>query len=112
MAFQQPKPGRFWKPRQPNALLISAGSRLTYLAPFHGSPQDASFPMTRLLNFNSIETSSVLTVLDIDFQHTTGKLLQHISAAAPVLTVLQLKESFFTVEVWHSVCDPDDRLMK
>jgi hypothetical protein len=82
--------------------LISAGSHLTSLAPFHGSPQDASFPMPRLLNFSAIVTSSMLTVISIDFHHTTVRLLQRISAAAPALTVLRLNESRFTIEVCHS----------
>jgi hypothetical protein len=44
------------------------------------------------------------TVLDLDFDHTTPRLLQRISAAAPALAVLRLRESLFTVEVCHSFC--------
>ncbi len=91
--------------------LTSAGSCLTRLISFHGSPEDASFLMPHLLNFRTIQSSSILTVLHVDFHHTTTSLLQRISAAAPALTVLRLTESFFTVEVRHSVCDMDDHLM-
>lgn len=92
--------------------LISAGTYLTRLVSFHGSPEDASFLMTRLLDFQVIPTFSVLTVLDIDFHHTTTRLLQRISAAAPAVAVLRLTESHFIVEVCHSVCDTDDHLIK
>lgn len=91
--------------------LTSAGSHLTRLISFHGSPEDASFPVPCLFNFHAIETFAILTVLDMDFHHTSPRLLQSISTAAPTLTVLRLTESSFTVEVRHLVCVTDDRLM-
>ena len=79
--------------------LISAECQLTRLAVFHASRDDASFPMPQLLNFTPIQTSSVLTVLYVDFDHETTMLLQRISVAAPALAVLRLIESGFKPEV-------------
>jgi len=83
--------------------LTSADSPVMQLQIIHDTAQDASFPLPRLFDSRRIRTSSSLTVLHLDFDHTAtglrGGLLQCISEAAPVLDVLRLTESTFSDKV-------------
>jgi hypothetical protein len=88
--------------------LISAGSHLTRLSSIHRVAEDAILSINHLLNFRTIPTWRILTVLDISFVHSTTELLQRISAAAPALINLRLSESFSSPEVRDSVFDTDD----
>ncbi|KAI0282241.1 hypothetical protein BC826DRAFT_974308 [Russula brevipes] len=54
------------------------------------------YPVAQLLNFRPIITSSSLTVLHIDFDHTVTQLLLRLSVAAPALIILKLTESKFS----------------
>jgi hypothetical protein len=80
--------------------LASATIPLTRLITFHTDAQDATHSTLRLFDFRRIPTSSNLTILHVDFDHTMGlEFLQRISAAAPALTVLRLMESAFSDKV-------------
>lgn len=80
--------------------LTNAHSPLTQLSVIHGTDQDVNFP---LFNFMHIRTSSVLTILHLDFDHTIKRLLNRISVAAPALRVLKLTERRLSGQVRYSV---------
>jgi hypothetical protein len=93
--------------------LTSVASPLSRLGVVQSTAQDSRFPLERLLDSHRIKTTSFLTVLHLDFDHTASRfgLLQSISAAAPALIVLKLTESSFSDKVRHSVRDADDTLI-
>jgi hypothetical protein len=85
--------------------LTSVASPLWRLGVVQNTAQDSRFSLERLFNFHRIKTTSALTVLHLDFDHTASRfgLLQSISAAAPALMVLKLTESSFSDKVRHTV---------
>ncbi|KAH9013661.1 hypothetical protein EDB85DRAFT_1899630 [Lactarius pseudohatsudake] len=76
---------------------LTSGSPITWLATTHDGVGYTRFPIIKAFNFGIIETS-ILTTLHTDFDHTSARLLHHISAAAPVLINLKLTESKFSDE--------------
>jgi hypothetical protein len=81
--------------------LTSVGSPLQRLEVVQNTAQNSTFPLEQLFNTHQITTTSVLTVLHLDFDHTASKfgLLQRISDAAPGLIVLKLTEAPFSDKV-------------
>ncbi|KAI0282719.1 hypothetical protein BC826DRAFT_1063488, partial [Russula brevipes] len=79
------------------ALTDGTNSRpVSRLATTYDDVRRLNFPIARLLDFRQISTSTSLTVLHIDFDHTVKQLLSRLSMAAPALIVLKLTESKFS----------------
>ncbi|KAH9012325.1 hypothetical protein EDB84DRAFT_1569263 [Lactarius hengduanensis] len=76
---------------------LTSGNPITWLATTHDGVGYTRFPIIKAFNFGIIGTS-ILTTLHTDFDHTSARLLHHISAAAPVLINLKLTESKFSDE--------------
>ncbi|KAH9022397.1 hypothetical protein EDB83DRAFT_2527574 [Lactarius deliciosus] len=76
---------------------LTSGNPITWLATTHDGVGYTRFPIIKAFNFGIIGTS-ILTTLHTDFDHTSARLLHHISAAAPVLKNLKLTESKFSDE--------------
>ncbi|KAH9024434.1 hypothetical protein EDB83DRAFT_2527141 [Lactarius deliciosus] len=77
--------------------VLTSGNPITWLATMHDGIGYTHFPIIKAFNFGIIGTS-ILTTLHMDFDHTSARLLHHISAAAPVLKNLKLTESKFSDE--------------
>src|SRR6266404_2585340 len=83
--------------------VLTPGSSIRRLYVTFNDVQHNTFPICQLLNFRPIEMCSSLTILHLDFDSTALGLLQHVLAAAPVLSQLKLTESKFSCAVCHSV---------
>ena len=79
---------------------VMPASPLGKLQVIQHTAQDSTFPLQDLFNFHRIPTSSHLSHLHLDFDHTVPSLLQAISKGAPQLETLKLVESKFS----DSVC--------
>jgi hypothetical protein len=79
--------------------LLSQGSLLCNLQVINNIAQDAMFPLQDLFDFCCIPTSSQLSDVHLDFDHTAPNLLQALSRAAPLLKTLRLVESKFSDRV-------------
>lgn len=84
---------------------ITRGSPVYWLAATYDGVRHARFPILQLLDFHTIQTSAVLTTLHVDFDHTAGRLLLRISAAAPALVSLKLTESSSSSMVLYLLCN-------
>lgn len=82
---------------------VTQSSPVHWLAATYDGVLHAHFPILQLLDFYPIQTSSVLTTLHVDFDHTAERLLLRISAAAPALVCLKLTESSSS-EVLYLLC--------
>ncbi|KAH9173929.1 hypothetical protein EDB89DRAFT_2068163 [Lactarius sanguifluus] len=76
---------------------LTSGNPITWLATTYDGVGHSRFPIFKAFNSGIIGTC-VLTTLHADFDHTSARLLHHISAAAPVLVSLKLTESKFSDE--------------